>query len=64
MHNGQTTQIELLDLNGNSVITKTIQMVKGNNEYKMDLSKAPSGLYFLRVVEGENHFLEKVVINR
>ncbi len=64
MHNGQTTYVELIDLNGRKVVAQTIQMVKGHNEFQMDLSKMPDGLYFLRVMEGENHFLEKVVISK
>ena len=63
-HNSQTTYIELIDLNGKRVVAQTIQMVEGQNEFQMDLSKMPDGLYFLRVIDGENHFLEKVVISK
>ena len=64
MHNGQTTYVELIDLHGKRVVAETIQMIKGHNEFKMDLSKMPDGLYFLRVIEGANQFLEKVVISK
>ncbi|MFK8007635.1 MAG: T9SS type A sorting domain-containing protein, partial [Saprospiraceae bacterium] len=61
---GATTYVELIDLNGKRGMAQTIQMKKGHNELQIDLSEIPNGLYFLRVMEGENHFLEKVVITR
>ncbi len=61
---GETTYVELIDLNGKRVVAQSIQMEKGHNEIQMDLSEMPNGLYFLRVMEGENYFIEKVIVNR
>jgi hypothetical protein len=48
------TSIELLDIAGNSVITRSLTIPEGEFEYKIDLNSISSGVYFV-VIKSENN---------
>ncbi|PKL86295.1 MAG: hypothetical protein CVV22_03825 [Ignavibacteriae bacterium HGW-Ignavibacteriae-1] len=48
------TSIELLDIAGNSVITRSLTIPEGELEYKIDLNSISSGVYFI-VIKSENN---------
>ena len=51
--------VAVFDLNGNKVQQSKRGMVKGINDNKLDLSNLPSGMYLLRVSNGEHVLISK-----
>ncbi len=59
---GKTAFAELLDPTGKRVQLKILQTKKGNNEFQMDLSRIPAGLYLFKIMEAGEQLTEKVLI--
>ncbi len=60
---GQRAYMELFDQSGKRVQFDNLQTVKGNNEFQMDLSQLPAGLYFFRVIESGKQITKRVMIS-
>ena len=59
---GHIAHVELFDRFGKQVQFKTVQPIIGNNNFQMDVSQLPSGLYLFRIMESGEQLTEKVVV--
>jgi hypothetical protein len=59
----QTTAIEILDMNGRKMLSRSIHLSSGNNGVSINqLGKFAKGTYFIKIfADGENHF-QKIII--
>jgi len=57
----EKTNLELIDLNGKTVLSQSVQLVDGKNNFTMNTSNIKSGVYFIRTKYSLNFFSKKVV---
>jgi hypothetical protein len=55
------TQMQVCDLLGNSILTKSINLSNGQNEFQIDLSDISSGTYFVKINVNGRILTEKIV---
>lgn len=60
----QNTEITVFDLKGTIVYKNSIEALYTNMQLEMDLRKLGSGMYFLQVENGQNYFVEKIIISK
>ncbi len=58
---GEST-IQITNLMGQTVLTKSIQITTGRNEVVLDLSAVNSGIYLVNISNGKNKFTKKLII--
>jgi hypothetical protein len=55
-------QYEILDNMGKSLVSRTMNVSKGNNQISIDdVEHLAAGIYFLRLKEGQNVFFKKII---
>lgn len=59
-----SVQVLLLDLTGRMIRQNTLQVSAGSQQYRMDLSSLPAGLYSLQLIGSDQVYSEKIMINR
>ncbi len=63
----QTTENNVLltvtDMSGRNVVSKTQPMHKGLNNVSLDLSAFANGIYYVRIVDGDNYYIKSIVKN-
>jgi flagellar hook assembly protein FlgD len=60
-NNNLDTRIEIVDINGKTVHTETLQTVSGNSVYTINnLDKIPDGMYFIKIVQGVDSKIVKI----
>ena len=57
----ETVQIEMYDFTGKVISNSKINFKEGSNNFRMDLSKFPSGVYFVKINSENVNHSEKVV---
>jgi hypothetical protein len=62
-NSAQATSIELIDINGRKMLSRSILLSAGNNAFSQNqLGKFVKGTYFIKIfADGENHF-QKIII--
>jgi hypothetical protein len=61
--NKQLTTVDLIDLNGRKLLSKTVYLVTGGNSFSLDhLSRLPKGSYFIRIFADAENCYHKVII--
>ena len=63
MNWGKTEMIsvKVINVQGKEVVSKSVQVMKGANSIRIDeLSKLPSGNYFVQLVSATERFTQKV----
>ena len=64
---GETTNastLKLYDIVGEQVLSQSLGLVKGKNQFTVDVSTLPSGLYFIEISDGQNTQTQKVSVIR
>lgn len=63
VNSAQSSSIELLDINGTKMLSKSIRLSVGNNALSLNqLATLPKGTYFIKIfADGENH-IQKIII--
>jgi hypothetical protein len=57
-------QVLLLDLTGRVVQQNTVNVSAGSQQFRMDLSSLPGGLYVVQLVSSDQVFSEKIVVRK
>lgn len=55
--------LEIVDLSGRVVLTKKMNTTASSAETTVDLSSAPNGLYFVKVVSGTQVYVKQIIKN-
>ena len=56
-------QLSVVDLSGKTVINKEQATSKGMNNINMDLGQLANGLYYVKILDGENSYIQSVLKN-
>jgi N-acetyl-anhydromuramyl-L-alanine amidase AmpD len=65
LKNKSDLKISLIDLDGKELgILSELQSAAGPKEYRIELSSLPAGIYFLRMLAGDEQFNRKLVIEK
>jgi len=59
-----TIKLELLNALGEKVVEQNINSEQGKNNINLNTAISESGIYFLRLTQGENYFIQKVIIQK
>ena len=57
-------QITITSQQGSIVLTKTITVAEGENIKSLDVSKLPNGFYYIKLQNGTNVQMAKIVVNK
>ena len=63
-YQGDKVSIEVLDMNGKIIQSKSIQLNRGFNHIEMNLSEVPSGVYMINFVGTKEHIKEARVVKQ
>jgi hypothetical protein len=63
-YNGGSAEITIINGLGTSVLRKRAAVTEGKSVTKLDVSTLASGIYFVKVQQGETSSMEKLVIQR
>ena len=59
-----SSEILILDLGGRQVLTQTTDFYEGQNQFKLQISDLPAGVYFVSINDGgEKPVLKKFIKN-
>ena len=50
--------IQVLDMTGKVFLTKQMEVVKGDNNFRLDIENLPNGAYFMRVNDSTTQFFK------
>ena len=56
--------IIILDELGNQVMQKTTPVAVGKNNFNMNIGQLPNGIYFVKLSDGKNIFVKKLVVQK
>ena len=57
-------QVTVFDATGKAAVQQNRTLVKGDNQFQLDLSSSPNGVYFVQVRNGDLSTMRKLVINK
>jgi hypothetical protein len=61
---GGTTAVELFDVSGKCIMTKSFSTSAGKNFINLDLRSVANGLYFVKVKSGEQEMVKKISLTK
>jgi hypothetical protein len=61
---GEKFEVKVFDVVGNLVEEKSYDNTGGGLKADIDLRTSPAGIYFIRISDGKNKYVKKVIINR
>jgi len=64
LDNPANIRVEMLDLLGKTIRTDELGWQNSVNNYRIDVSSVPRGIYFLKVEAGNRSFVEKLIISK
>jgi Secretion system C-terminal sorting domain len=56
--------LSVINMVGSVLMVKPVGIAAGQNNYSLDVSKLPSGVYLIKLFNGKAVFLQKLVIQR
>ena len=61
---GDEVSVELLDINGKIIQSKSVQLNRGFNHIEMNLSEVPSGVYMINFVGAKKYIKESMLVKQ
>ena len=62
LNSAQNITITILDLNGKSILSENMGILNGHTKQSINISSLPKGSYLIRITEGNENRVEKIVI--
>ncbi len=56
--------VEVYNMIGVKILNQSINSVIGNGTYSLDVSDLNSGMYIIKVIDGQKNTIDKIIINR
>jgi hypothetical protein len=53
--------LEIIDLNGNNLISKNVSFEKGTNLLDVDISMLSNGAYFIRITDSKTQTIKSII---
>jgi hypothetical protein len=58
-----TSSVEIIDIIGKTVLTEQMEFVEGNNNFEVNVSGIPSGIYMVKVNTADNElFISRIIV--
>ena len=61
--NGQA-DVTILNSAGNVVVRKTVGFIEGQNNYSLGTNELPNGMYVIKLMDGKNTYVQKLMIQK